>query len=41
MKILNGAPKIFMHLKGGLRKFVSFKTNKKGGGGGLLKKLSR
>ena len=41
MKILNGAPKIFMHPKEGLRKFLSFKTNKKrgGGGGGAPKKI--
>ena len=35
MKILRGGggggPKIFRHPKGGLRKFVYFKTNRKGG----------
>ena len=29
--IERGAPKIFKHPKGGLRKFVYFKTNRKGG----------
>ena len=31
MTILRGAPKIFRHPKGGLRKFVYFKTNSRGG----------
>ena len=36
MKILRrrGALKIFRHPKGGLRKFVYLKTNRRGGGGG-------
>ena len=39
MKILKEVPKIFRHPKGGLRKFVYFKTNRKGWG--APKKLNR
>ena len=39
MKIFSGGSKNFLAPEGGLRKFVHFKTNRKGGGGVPPKKI--
>ena len=36
-----GAPKMFRHPKGGLRKFVYFKTNRREGGSQKIELLAR